>query len=134
MKFAYFTTLFFCSHITLWYNPQLTVPSSGARRSNVGTNIWPNIMPYSIRSMWSHMKRLLKCQVRKRAYTYLLDLFNSLYLLFSVGDPNFQRKTLVLLGAHGVGRRHIKNTLISKYPDKYAYPIPRKCSIPCDYL
>ncbi|XP_017847023.1 peripheral plasma membrane protein CASK isoform X2 [Drosophila busckii] len=40
------------------------------------------------------------------------------------GDPNFQRKTLVLLGAHGVGRRHIKNTLISKYPDKYAYPIP----------
>ncbi|XP_016960450.1 peripheral plasma membrane protein CASK isoform X2 [Drosophila suzukii] len=41
-----------------------------------------------------------------------------------VGDPNFQRKTLVLLGAHGVGRRHIKNTLISKYPDKYAYPIP----------
>ncbi|KAK6628080.1 hypothetical protein RUM44_010562 [Polyplax serrata] len=38
--------------------------------------------------------------------------------------PNFQRKTLVLLGAHGVGRRHIKNTLIAKHPDKYAYPIP----------
>ncbi len=32
----------------------------------------------------------------------------------------------MLLGAHGVGRRHIKNTLIAKYPDKYAYPIPRK--------
>lgn len=44
----------------------------------------------------------------------------------TVGDPAFQRKTLVLLGAHGVGRRHIKNTLIAKYPDKYAYPIPRK--------
>lgn len=43
-----------------------------------------------------------------------------------VGDPTFQRRTLVLLGAHGVGRRHIKNTLIAKYPDKYAYPIPRK--------
>ncbi|XP_063243812.1 peripheral plasma membrane protein CASK isoform X3 [Bacillus rossius redtenbacheri] len=38
--------------------------------------------------------------------------------------PLFQRKTLVLLGAHGVGRRHIKNTLIAKNPDKYAYPIP----------
>ncbi|XP_077272933.1 peripheral plasma membrane protein CASK isoform X7 [Temnothorax americanus] len=38
--------------------------------------------------------------------------------------PAFQRKTLVLLGAHGVGRRHIKNTIISKHPDKYAYPIP----------
>ncbi|XP_063706034.1 peripheral plasma membrane protein CASK isoform X2 [Culicoides brevitarsis] len=41
-----------------------------------------------------------------------------------LGDPAFLRKTLVLLGAHGVGRRHIKNTLIAKYPDKYAYPIP----------
>lgn len=39
----------------------------------------------------------------------------------------FQRKTIVLLGAHGVGRRHIKNTLIARHPDQYAYPIPRKC-------
>ncbi|XP_018914477.1 peripheral plasma membrane protein CASK isoform X4 [Bemisia tabaci] len=38
--------------------------------------------------------------------------------------PVFVRKTLVLLGAHGVGRRHIKNTLIARHPDKYAYPIP----------
>lgn len=43
-----------------------------------------------------------------------------------VSSADFQRKTLVLLGAHGVGRRHIKNTLIAKHPDKYAYPIPRK--------
>ncbi|XP_076238416.1 peripheral plasma membrane protein CASK isoform X4 [Calliopsis andreniformis] len=35
----------------------------------------------------------------------------------------FQRKTLVLLGAHGVGRRHIKDTIIAKHPDKYAYPV-----------
>ncbi|XP_074041501.1 peripheral plasma membrane protein CASK isoform X6 [Leptinotarsa decemlineata] len=41
-----------------------------------------------------------------------------------MSDPAFQRKTLVLLGAHGVGRRHIKNTLIAKHPDQYAYPIP----------
>ncbi|XP_026068588.1 peripheral plasma membrane protein CASK-like isoform X5 [Carassius auratus] len=38
--------------------------------------------------------------------------------------PGFKRKTLVLLGAHGVGRRHIKNTLITKHPDRFAYPIP----------
>ncbi|XP_029967407.1 peripheral plasma membrane protein CASK isoform X8 [Salarias fasciatus] len=38
--------------------------------------------------------------------------------------PAFKRKTLVLLGAHGVGRRHIKNTLITKNPDRFAYPIP----------
>ncbi|CAG0903084.1 unnamed protein product, partial [Cyprideis torosa] len=36
----------------------------------------------------------------------------------------YRRKTLVLLGAHGVGRRHIKNTLISLQPSRYAYPIP----------
>ncbi|XP_020278658.1 peripheral plasma membrane protein CASK isoform X9 [Pseudomyrmex gracilis] len=44
--------------------------------------------------------------------------------------PAFQRKTLVLLGAHGVGRRHIKNTIISKHPDKYAYPIPHTTRSP----
>ncbi|XP_037543018.1 peripheral plasma membrane protein CASK isoform X10 [Nematolebias whitei] len=38
--------------------------------------------------------------------------------------PAFKRKTLVLLGAHGVGRRHIKNTIITKHPDRFAYPIP----------
>ncbi|XP_029301069.1 peripheral plasma membrane protein CASK isoform X10 [Cottoperca gobio] len=38
--------------------------------------------------------------------------------------PSFKRKTLVLLGAHGVGRRHIKNTLITKHADRFAYPIP----------
>ncbi|XP_026318562.1 peripheral plasma membrane protein CASK isoform X4 [Hyposmocoma kahamanoa] len=38
--------------------------------------------------------------------------------------PSFQRKTIVLLGAHGVGRRHIKNSLIARHPDLYAYPIP----------
>lgn len=52
----------------------------------------------------------------------------NLFSIFSVNDPTFQRRTLVLLGAHGVGRRHIKNTLIAKYPDKYAYPIPREYS------
>uniref|UniRef100_F6R9A6 SH3 domain-containing protein n=2 Tax=Ciona intestinalis TaxID=7719 RepID=F6R9A6_CIOIN len=38
--------------------------------------------------------------------------------------PSFKRRTLVLLGAHGVGRRHIKNTLISTHPEKFAYPVP----------
>lgn len=38
--------------------------------------------------------------------------------------PSFRRKTLVLLGAHGVGRRHIKNTLIRLHPNRFTYPIP----------
>uniref|UniRef100_A0A7M5VBE5 Peripheral plasma membrane protein CASK n=2 Tax=Clytia hemisphaerica TaxID=252671 RepID=A0A7M5VBE5_9CNID len=33
-------------------------------------------------------------------------------------------KTIVLIGAHGVGRRHIKNSLVSRFPEKYASPVP----------
>ncbi|KAF6390508.1 membrane palmitoylated protein 1 [Rhinolophus ferrumequinum] len=38
--------------------------------------------------------------------------------------PAFKRKTLVLIGASGVGRSHIKNTLLSQDPEKFAYPAP----------
>ncbi|CAF0758645.1 unnamed protein product [Rotaria sordida] len=44
--------------------------------------------------------------------------------------PEFRRKTLVLLGAHGVGRRHIKNTLITSQPKYFAYPIPHTTRLP----
>ena len=36
------------------------------------------------------------------------------------------RVVVVVAGAHGVGRRHIKNTLITTHPERFAYPIPRK--------
>uniref|UniRef100_A0AAX7U4T5 55 kDa erythrocyte membrane protein n=1 Tax=Astatotilapia calliptera TaxID=8154 RepID=A0AAX7U4T5_ASTCA len=38
--------------------------------------------------------------------------------------PAFQRKTLVLIGAPGVGRSHIKNALLTRYPEKFSYPSP----------
>eukprot|EP00069_Balaena_mysticetus_P005249 bmy_17924T0 len=38
--------------------------------------------------------------------------------------PAFKRKTLVLIGASGVGRSHIKSALLSQSPDKFAYPAP----------
>ncbi|XP_067903741.1 55 kDa erythrocyte membrane protein [Heterodontus francisci] len=44
--------------------------------------------------------------------------------------PAFNRKTLVLLGANGVGRSHIKNALITKHSDKFAYPIPHTSRSP----
>lgn len=56
----------------------------------------------------------------------LLHIFmhrNSVNVSIIVG-PAFH--PLFLSGAHGVGRRHIKNTLIAKHPDRFAYPIPRK--------
>ena len=38
--------------------------------------------------------------------------------------PPFERKCLVLIGSHHVGRRTIKNRLISTYPDRFACPLP----------
>ncbi|XP_068600177.1 55 kDa erythrocyte membrane protein [Brachionichthys hirsutus] len=37
--------------------------------------------------------------------------------------PAFKRKTLVLIGAPGVGRSHVKNALMTKYPDRFSYPV-----------
>lgn len=112
---------------------QSIVPSSVARRSNVEINIWRSTTPCSISWIWWHTKKSWRFQVSEILKTFaiwndkLTVAFSFPFLPSSaVGDPTFQRRTLVLLGAHGVGRRHIKNTLIAKYPDKYAYPIPRK--------
>lgn len=40
--------------------------------------------------------------------------------------PPFRRKTLVLIGVSGVGRRTLKNRLINSDPDKFGAVIPRK--------
>ena len=41
-----------------------------------------------------------------------------------VRSPPFQRKTLVLIGAPGVGRRTLKNRLITHDPSKFGSVIP----------
>ena len=38
--------------------------------------------------------------------------------------PPFRRKTLVLIGANGVGRRTLKNKILERCPEKFASPIP----------
>lgn len=38
--------------------------------------------------------------------------------------PPFRRKTLVLIGANGVGRRTLKNRIIENNPERFAAPIP----------
>lgn len=39
--------------------------------------------------------------------------------------PPFKRKTLVLIGVQGVGRRTLKNRLINSDPEKFGTTIPR---------
>ena len=41
--------------------------------------------------------------------------------------PPFQRKSLVLVGANGVGRRSLKERLIKSDPRIFAGAMPRKC-------
>lgn len=41
--------------------------------------------------------------------------------------PPFQRKTLVLIGAQGVGRRSLKNRLIVVNPLRYGTTVPCEC-------
>lgn len=38
--------------------------------------------------------------------------------------PPFKRRTLALVGTHGVGRRTLKNRLINSDPDKFGAVIP----------
>ena len=40
--------------------------------------------------------------------------------------PPFKRKTLILIGANGVGRRTLKSKLLDRNPDRFASPLPQK--------
>ena len=43
--------------------------------------------------------------------------------------PPFQRKTLVLIGAQGVGRRSLKNRFIVLNPTRFGTTVPCKSSL-----
>lgn len=76
--------------------------------------------------MWFNKKKKYYTTKYLRKHS---DLFEQLDLVTYeevIRLSSFRRKTLVLLGAHGVGRRHIKNTLIHRHPQRFAYPIPRR--------
>ena len=45
--------------------------------------------------------------------------------------PPFHRKTLVLVGANGVGRRSLKERLIKSDNRRFAAAIPREFNISC---
>ncbi|XKL62243.1 hypothetical protein PGB90_002076 [Kerria lacca] len=80
-------------------------------------------------SIFSRKKKQLKDKYSAK-HNAVFDTLDLVTYEEVVKLPTFHRKTLVLLGAHGVGRRHIKNTLITRHPDKYAYPIPHTTRSP----
>lgn len=83
-----------------------------ARKQNGATCIWFNKKKKSGRDKYVAKHNAVFDQLDLVTYEEVVRL------------DYFKRKTLVLLGAHGVGRRHIKNTLINKYPERFSYPIP----------
>jgi calcium/calmodulin-dependent serine protein kinase len=76
--------------------------------------------------MWFNKKKKYYTTKYLQKHSALFDQLDLVTYEEVVRLPSYRRKTLVLLGAHGVGRRHIKNTLIQRHSDRFAYPIPRE--------
>uniref|UniRef100_A0AC34QGE1 Peripheral plasma membrane protein CASK n=1 Tax=Panagrolaimus sp. JU765 TaxID=591449 RepID=A0AC34QGE1_9BILA len=74
--------------------------------------------------LWFNKKKKYYTTKYLRKHSDLFDQMDLVTYEEVVRLTSFRRKTLVLLGAHGVGRRHIKNTLIHRHPQRFAYPIP----------
>ncbi|VIO89051.1 abnormal cell lineage protein 2, putative [Brugia malayi] len=74
--------------------------------------------------MWLNKKKKYYTTKYLQKHSALFDQLDLVTYEEVVRLATYRRKTLVLLGAHGVGRRHIKNTLIHRHPQRFAYPIP----------
>ncbi|XP_054610810.1 55 kDa erythrocyte membrane protein isoform X2 [Dunckerocampus dactyliophorus] len=74
---------------------------------------------------WSPFGKKKKCKDKYLAkHSSIFDQLDVISYEEVVKLPAFERKTLVLIGAPGVGRSHIKNSLLTKYPEKFSYPVP----------
>ncbi|GMT04814.1 hypothetical protein PENTCL1PPCAC_26988 [Pristionchus entomophagus] len=74
--------------------------------------------------MWFNKKKKYYTTKYLQKHSALFDQLDLVTYEEVMRLSQYRRKTLVLLGAHGVGRRHIKNTLIHRHPSRFAYPIP----------
>ncbi|GMR32677.1 hypothetical protein PMAYCL1PPCAC_02872 [Pristionchus mayeri] len=74
--------------------------------------------------MWFNKKKKYYTTKYLQKHSALFDQLDLVTYEEVMRLSQYRRKTLVLLGAHGVGRRHIKNTLIHRHPARFAYPIP----------
>lgn len=79
--------------------------------------------------MWFNRKKKYYSRKTLQKHSALFDQLDLVTYEEVMRLSQYRRKTLVLLGAHGVGRRHIKNTLIRLHQTRFAYPIPREYSL-----
>ncbi|XP_077321325.1 55 kDa erythrocyte membrane protein [Lithobates pipiens] len=97
------------------------IPSPELQEWRVASSNTNNHVPQSC----SPFSKKKKCKDKYLAkHSSIFDQLDVVLYEEVVSLPAFTRKTLVLIGVSGVGRSHIKNTLLSKYPERFAYPAP----------
>uniref|UniRef100_A0A1I7US19 Peripheral plasma membrane protein CASK n=1 Tax=Caenorhabditis tropicalis TaxID=1561998 RepID=A0A1I7US19_9PELO len=98
--------------------------SKNSCNSNTGPILKVFICIFIAHCMWFNKKKKYYTTKYLQKHSALFDQLDLVTYEEVMRLSQYRRKTLVLLGAHGVGRRHIKNTLIHRHPNRFAYPIP----------
>ncbi|NP_001079689.1 membrane protein, palmitoylated 1 L homeolog [Xenopus laevis] len=97
------------------------IPSPELQEWRVASSTTSNQNPQSC----SPFSKKKKCKDKYLAkHSSIFDQLDVVSYEEVVSLPAFTRKTLVLIGVSGVGRSHIKNTLLAKYPERFVYPAP----------
>ncbi|XP_063792966.1 55 kDa erythrocyte membrane protein [Pseudophryne corroboree] len=97
------------------------IPSPELQEWRVASSNTSNQIPQSC----SPFGKKKKCKDKYLAkHSSIFDQLDVVSYEEVVSLPAFTRKTLVLIGVNGVGRSHIKNTLLTKYPERFSYPAP----------
>ncbi|XP_053554884.1 55 kDa erythrocyte membrane protein [Bombina bombina] len=97
------------------------IPSPELQEWRVASTSTSNRNPQSC----SPFSKKKKCKDKYLAkHSSIFDQLDVVSYEEVVSLPAFTRKTLVLIGVSGVGRSHIKNTLLTKYPERFSYPSP----------
>jgi hypothetical protein len=78
----------------------------------VFTRTFPPVFSWNFPAFFQVLRWVGRRHIKK-----IFPVFTWTFSLFFHGISRFS-------GAHGVGRRHIKNSLIASHPDRFAYPIP----------
>lgn len=97
------------------------IPSPELQEWRVASTNTSNQIPQSC----SPFSKKKKCKDKYLAkHSSIFDQLDVVSYEEVVSLPAFTRRTLVLIGVSGVGRSHIKNALLTKYPERFSYPVP----------
>ncbi|KAM4020238.1 LOW QUALITY PROTEIN: 55 kDa erythrocyte membrane protein [Anomaloglossus baeobatrachus] len=97
------------------------VPSPELQEWRVASTNTSNQIPQTC----SPFSKKKKCKDKYLAkHSSIFDQLDVVSYEEVVSLPAFKRRTLVLIGVSGVGRSHIKNVLLTKYPERFSYPLP----------